>query len=116
MKPYLSWFAAALLGAIVGASIAGWFFKRTLRVAIPSHLATLESGQEHSCMLSLAVLTRLEAGDTDHAKSILAQDIASFYYTPWQADSPQRKRIVEFVDATKLKSTALRQELSKKPQ
>jgi hypothetical protein len=115
VKPHLSWFAAALLGTLIGASITGWFFKRTLRVAIPSHLATLESGQEHGCMLSLTVLTRLEAGDTEHAKSILAQDIASFYYTPWQAGSPQRKRILELVDAMKSKSTALRQELGKEP-
>jgi len=62
MKRYLSYFAVALLGAAVGVTIAGSVFMRSLRTTIPSHIATLEEGQEHSCMLSLAALTRLDAG------------------------------------------------------
>ena len=116
MKRCLSYFAAALLGAAVGVTIAGSIFKRTLRTAISSHLTTLEQGQEHSCMLSLAALTRLEAGDTEHTKTILAQEVASFYHSPWQPDGPHRQKILEVIEATKPKSTVLREELAKKSQ
>ena len=115
MKRYLSYFAVALLGAAVGVTIAGSVFMRSLRTTIPSHIATLEEGQEHSCMLSLAALTRLEAGDTEDTKAILAQEVASFYRSPWQAEGPQRQKILEMIEATKPKSTVLRQELGKKP-
>jgi len=66
-------------------------------------------------MLSLAALTRLEAGDTEDTKAILAQEVASFYRSPWQANGPQRQKILEMIEATKPKSTVLRQELGKKP-
>jgi hypothetical protein len=116
MKHHLTWIAAALVGAAIGAWVAGSFYIRTLRVAIPSHISTLEHGQEHSCMLSLAVLARLEAGDTEHAKSILAHEVAEFYHHPWQADAPERQKVLELIEATKPKSAVLSDELSKTPQ
>jgi hypothetical protein len=116
MKRYLAWFVSAVVGAAIGASVMGSFYMRTLRAVIPSHIRTLEERQEYTCLLSLGVLSRLEAGDTEHAKSMLAHEVASFYYHPWQADAPQRRKILEFVEATKPKSSALREELSKTPQ
>ena len=65
-------------------------------------------------MLSLAALTRLEAGDTERTKVILAQEVASFYHTPWQPGGPQRQKILEVIEATKTKSTVLQQELGNK--
>jgi hypothetical protein len=115
MKRYLAWFAAALVGAVVGASVTGSLYMRTLRSVIPSHIATLEHDQEYRCTLSLAVLDRLEAGETDRAKSMLAREVAMFYHHPWQADAPQRRKIVELVEATEPKSSTLREELSKRP-
>jgi hypothetical protein len=116
MKRYLAWFAAAVVGAAIGASVIASLYMRVLRAAIPEHMTTLEHGQEYSCMLSLAVLTKLEAGDTEHAKSMLAHEVASFYHRPWQSDAPQRQKILEFIEATKPKSSVLREELSKAPQ
>jgi hypothetical protein len=115
MKRYLAWFAAALAGAVVGASVTGSLYMRTLRAVIPSHIATLERDQEYRCTLSLAVLARVEAGEIDRAKSMLAREVAIFYYQPWQADAPQRRKILELVEATKPKSSILREELSKPP-
>jgi hypothetical protein len=113
MKEYLAFFAIGLVGAVVGAWIAGALYMRQLRVMIPSHLATLEQGQEHSCMLSLAALARLEAGDTERTKSILAQAVASFYHHPWQPHGAQRQKILEFIEAAQPNSTVLRDALSK---
>jgi hypothetical protein len=113
MKRYLGFLAAVVVGAAIGASIAGSFYMRQLRTMIPSNLATLEQGQEHSCMLSLAALTRLEARDTERTKTILAQEVASFFRSPWQPDAPQRQKVLEFIEATKPKSAILREELSK---
>jgi hypothetical protein len=113
MKRYLAWFAAAVLGAVVGASVTGLLYERTLRAIIPSHIASREHDQEYRCTLSLAVLGNLEAGETDRAKSMLAREVAIFYYHPWQADAPERCKLLELVEATKPKSSILREELSK---
>jgi hypothetical protein len=115
MKRYLACFAVAIAGAVIGASVTGWLYMRALRAVIPSHIATLEYDQEYRCALSLAVLGKLEAGETDRAKSILARDVAIFYHHPWQADAPMRRKILELVEATKPKSCVLREELSKPP-
>ena len=115
MKHYISFAVVGLFSALLGAGIAGEYFIRQVRTIIPSHLATLEEGQEHSCMLSLTVLTRLEAGDTERAKSVLAQEVASWYRVPWQPEGPYRQKILGLIEATKSKSTVLRDELAKKP-
>jgi hypothetical protein len=63
----------------------GAFYKRAVGSVISSHIRILEQGQEHACLLSLAILTRLEAGDSDRAKSILAGEVADYYHQPWEA-------------------------------
>ena len=75
----------------------------------------MEHDQEYRCTVSLVVLGKLEAGDTDRAKSILAREVALFYYHPWQPDAPQRRKILELVEAAKPNSSVLREELSKPP-
>jgi hypothetical protein len=116
MKRYIAWFAAALVGAVIGASVTGSLYERTLRAVIPSHIATRERDQEYSCMLSLSVLARLEAGDTDRAKSTLAHEVASYYHHPWDANAPQRQKVLGLIEEIKPKSDVLREELSKRPQ
>jgi hypothetical protein len=59
---------------------------------------------------------RLEAGDSERAKSILAREVADFYYHPWQTDAPQRQKVLEFIQTSKAKSAVLREELSKRSQ
>jgi len=114
MKRYVTFAAVGLFGALLGAGIAGEFFIRQVPARISSHLATLEEGQEHSCMLSLAVLTRLEAGDTEHAKSALAREIGSWYRVPWRPQGPHRQELLELIETTKPKSSVLRDELANK--
>jgi hypothetical protein len=114
MKRYLAWFAAGLVGGVIGAFVAGALYERTLREVIPSHIATRERDQEYRCMLSLSVLERLEAGDPNRAKSILAHEVAIFYHHPWQADAPQRQKVLGLIEEIKPKSNILKEELSKK--
>jgi len=113
MKRYFAWFAVAVVGAAVGASVMGSFCMHSLRAVIPSHIRTLEERQEYTCMLSLGVLNRLETGDNDGAKSLLAREVANYYYHPWQADAPQRAMVLQFIETTKPNSSVLREELSK---
>jgi hypothetical protein len=112
MKRYLSWLAAGLVGGVIGASVT----ERTFRKVIPSHIATLERDQEYSCMVSLNALARLEAGDTERAKSILAHEVASFYHHPWQPDAPQRQKVLGLIEEIKPKSNVLMEELTKTSQ
>ena len=113
MKKWIIAAAVPLLGFAAGWLTAQVFW---IRAAIPSHIQTLEERQELSCMLSLSVLTRLEAGDTDYAKSILAREVASYYYHPWQADAPRRQKVLTLIEATKPKSSVLSEELRKASQ
>ena len=102
---------------MIGAAVAGWFYIREIRAAIPSHIAMIESAQEQRCMLSLAVLTRLEAGDTQYAKSMLAREVADFHHHHSSgAEAPQKQKILDLIEATKTKSAALREELGKTSQ
>jgi hypothetical protein len=50
---------------------------RAFRTAIPTTLQSLEDKQQYSCMISLAALDKLENGDQDHAKSILAREVTA---------------------------------------
>ena len=116
MKRYIALAAAALVGAAITYLVLSSFYTRTLRTTICSQIATAELDKEYSCMLSLMVLGRLEAGETERAKSILAHEVASFYSYPWQAGAPQREMFLDLVETTKPKSSALREELAKSAQ
>ena len=116
MKRYLAFTAAALAGAAITGLILTSFYTREVRTTARSQLATAELDKEYSCALSLMVLGRLEAGETERAKSILAHEVASFYSYPWQTDRPQRQKFLELVETTKAKSSVLREELAKSAQ
>jgi hypothetical protein len=110
----------AIAGFVVGAAIAltaaQVFWTRTLRAAVPTALQSLEDRQQYSCVISLAALDKLETGNTDGAKLILARDVASYYRHPiGRADSPERRKLMPHIDAVRSKSSALNEELSKKP-
>ena len=116
MKPFLALAAAALVGAAITGLILTLFYTREVRTTARSLLATAELDKEYSCSLSLMVLGRLEAGETERAKSILAQEVASFYSYPWQTNRPQRQKFLDLVEITKPKSSVLREELTKSAQ
>ncbi len=116
MKKWIIAGAVLILGFAAGWVSAQAFWIRTFRAAIPSHIHALEDKQEYSCMLSLSVLTRLEAGDTDYAKRILAREVATYYHHPWQADAPGRQKVLTLIEATKPKSAVLSEQLRKTSQ
>ena len=117
MKTYATWFAAALLGATVGAFITHSFYMRAFRAAIPSTLQSMEDSQRYRCVLSIAVLDRLEANQADRAKLLLAREVASYYrYSLGPGESFDRKKVLAHIDELRAKSSVLNEELSKKAQ
>jgi hypothetical protein len=117
MKRYLAWFAAALVGAAIGASVTGSLYMRAFRTAIPSTLQEMENQQRYRCVLSMAVLDRLETNQPDRAKLLLAREVASYYKHPLGvAQSAERKKVLEHIDSLRTKSGTLNEELSKNAQ
>jgi hypothetical protein len=117
MKRYLAWFAAAVVGAAVGASVVGSLYMRAFRVAIPSTLQQMENEQRYRCVLSMAVLDRLETNQPDRAKLLLVREVASYYNRPLGlADSAEREKVLEHIDSLRAKSNTLNEELIKKAQ
>ena len=117
MKPWVTPLTGFIAGAALALLVAQIFWARTFRAAIPSALQSLEDKQRYSCMISLAALDKLEKGDQEYAKRILAREVAGYYQHPLgSADSPHRKEIFSYIEALRAKSSALDKELSKKPQ
>ena len=117
MKRYLAWFAAALVGAVVGASVMGSYYVRLVRVLVPAKLQQMEDEQRYRCVLSMAVLERLESDQPDRAKLLLAREVASYYTCPLGlAESGERKKVLAHIDSLRTKSKTLKEELSKETQ
>ena len=117
MKTWILAGAMLIVGAVVGWLTAQVFWIRAFRAAIPSAIQSLEDRSEYSCVVSLAVLNRLEAGETDRAKLLLAREVASYYQHPFrQTDSPRRKKLLPVIESARTKSKVLNEELSKKPE
>ena len=109
MKRCLSWLAAAVIGAAVGAVIVRSFYARAFRVAIPSELREMENEQRYRCVFSMAVLDRLERNEPDRAKLLLTREIVSYYKHPLGlAQSPERKKVLEHIDTLRINSVALK--------
>ena len=117
LQPRIAATVGFVIGAALGLSGAHLFWMRTFRAAIPSALQSLEDRQQYSCAISLAALDRLETGETERAKLLLAREVASYYQHPFgRADSPQRKKLLSYIETVRSKSTTLNEELSKKAQ
>jgi hypothetical protein len=117
MKRYAAIFAAALLGAAVGAFVTGGYYVRAIRAAFPSAIQAIEQRQEYSCAISLGVLKQLEEGNTDRAKLFLAREVASYYHHPFtESKSPRRQEMLARIETLRTKSSVLNRELSKNPQ
>jgi hypothetical protein len=117
MKRYLAWFTAALIGAAVGASVVGSLYMRAFRVAIPSKIQQMEDEQRYRCVLSMAVLERLDTNEPDRAKLLLTREVVSYYKHPLGlAESPERKKVLEHIDRLRGKSSALNDAFDKETQ
>jgi hypothetical protein len=114
MKRYLAWLAAALIGAAIGVSITGSFYMRAIRALVPSTLQSMEDSQRYRCLLSMAVLDRLETNQPDRAKLLLAREVASYYkHSLGLTESADRKKVLERIETLRAKCSVLNDELSK---
>ena len=113
MKPWLAAITGGVIGAVIALGVAQAFWMRTLRTAIPTALQSLQQKQEYVCTISLAALTRLEAGETDRAKLILAREVASYYHHPLGEAPAQRQKLLTLIDDASGKSQTLKDELTK---
>jgi uncharacterized membrane protein YccC len=113
MKPWLAAIMGGVVGAVVAVVVSQALWMRTLRTAIPTALQALQQKQEYVCTISLAALTRLEAGETDRAKFVLAREVASYYRHPLGAPAAQREKLLALIDEAGAKSPILKDELTK---
>jgi hypothetical protein len=113
MKPL----AAALIGGLFGLAIGYELASRVFfpKLARDARLAahSIDSEQRFATMVSLTALTKLEAGEVDKTKSILAHEIAGYSHASFDASLPQRERLRPFIDAATEKSAILKEELTK---
>ncbi len=115
MKPWLLAILTVIVSAITGLATARWYFVRQMDTSLRSISATLQDKQEYVCTISLAALTRLEAGEIDRAKLVLTREVASYYRHPLGQPPAERQKLLTLIEAAKEKSSILKDELDKTP-
>jgi hypothetical protein len=116
MKSWIIGGIMLMVGAAAGWFAAQAFWLRTFQAAIPPAIRSIEEKQQYACLISLAVLGRLESNETDKAKALLVREVASYYrQAPTSADSPERKQVLAFIEDVRKRSSILNEELLKKP-
>ena len=79
-------------------------------------LRSVGDEQAFVAAVSLSVLDKLESGDTDRAKFLLAQQVASYYtvFRKLQSVSSAHDHLVDRIESTRERSLALRHALGEK--
>jgi hypothetical protein len=114
MKRYVAWIVSAIVGAAIGVSITTSFYIRAIRSLASSALQSMEDTQRYRAVLSMAVLERLEANQSDPAKLLLAREVDMYYrYSLGLPQSAERKRILEHIERLRAKCAVLNEEPSK---
>ena len=104
MKSFLLPFTAFALGALITVSVG----KHYVGQFVVSQIQRMEQEQRYRCMLSVAVLERLETNEPDRAKLILTREVATYYKHPVAlAESAQRKELLAHIEALRVKSSTL---------
>jgi hypothetical protein len=116
MKPWIVAVLAAIIGAAVGLGAARVYCMREIRAQFGTALGALADKQEYTCVISLAALDNLEAGEMDRAKLFLAREVASYYRYPFGQTAAQRQKLLAHIERSSAKSQVLKEQLSKKPQ
>jgi|ERR1043166_2739996 hypothetical protein len=104
---------AAIIGALVGFELASRvFFPRLARGALQT-VQRIDSEQRYATVVSLAAVHKLEAGDTDGAKSFLAHEIVRYSKADFDDSLPENQKLKAFVQDELSKSPTLQQEAAK---
>jgi hypothetical protein len=104
---------AAIIGGLVGFELASRvFFPRLARGALQA-VQRIDSEQRYATVVSLAALHKLEAGDTDGAKSFLAHEIISYSKAMFDDSLPENQKLKTLIRDAVSKSPTLQQEAAK---
>jgi hypothetical protein len=114
MKLFLIAVVACALGFFGGVQFEDM---RLARKDIEQLLISDRNAQHVTTVLSLVALDKLEAGETDKAKSLLARQIAVYHHAFQndEASLPEQQKLLPSIDAAAAKSAVLREELQKEP-
>ena len=104
---------AGLFGLLIGYELAGRvFFPKLARDArLAAH--SISSEQRYAALISLAALNKLEAGEVEKAKSLLAHEIIGYSRASFDASLPQREQVGPLIQAAIEKSPVLKEELAR---
>ena len=91
MKSGLAAILGLIIGALTAASVVHFYCLREVRTHFRSTLGMVAGGQEYTCVISLAVLRKLEAGESEQAKLLLAREVARYYRHPLGQTEIQRQ-------------------------
>jgi hypothetical protein len=113
MKLVVAALIGGLFGGAIGYELASRVFFPKLANGAWQAVQRIDSEQRYAALVSLAALSKLEAGDADAAKSYLAHEIIGYSKSNFDDSLPERRKIQSFIQATVPKSPALQKELAK---
>src|SRR6266700_7365682 len=98
---------AGLVGLLAGYEFAARvFFPKLARDArLAAH--SISSEQRYAAVVSLGALNKLESGEVEKAKSLLAHEVIGYSRHSFDASLPQREQIGPLIQAAIEKSPAL---------
>src|SRR4051794_25575993 len=95
---------AVIFGLVGGLATARFFCMRVIHAHFASAVEALADKQEYSCTISLGALDRLEAGEMDRAKLLLAREVASYYRHPLGQAPAQRQKLLDHIEKSRARS------------
>ena len=117
MKPWSLAVAAFILGTGLGLQVSRVYFAKQMHAMLGLQLEGDATKQAFVATFGLGVLNKLEAGEVDRAKSILASEVVRSYHTLqlFQSISPAGQQIEREIETDKETSPALKAALDKTP-
>jgi len=104
----------AILGLLVGLAAGLHFGTRQVKELTCLQNANLRAKERLLALVSVSVLDKLEEGQTDKAKSLLAAQVAQYYLDTQQLDgSPAKKELLRHIEVSSGNSSQLKNALNR---
>ena len=104
---------AGIVGALIGFELASRVFFPRLAGGALQAIQRIDSEQRYATVVSLAALSKLEAGDTDGAKSFLAHEVIGYSKASFDDSLPENQKLKSLIQDAISKSPTLQQEVAK---
>ena len=104
---------AGLFGLLAGYELAARVFFPKLAADARLAAHSISSEQRYAAVISLAALNKLESGQIEKAKSLLAHEVIGYSRSDFDASLRQREQIGPLIQAAIEKSPALKEELAR---